>query len=172
MLPWEAPFLRRIVYDGGSQRSFYYRFDGDLAQARAHYFDLVDGHPRYNIGRYVAFAYWLKRDTPMRALVIGSAGGQEVLAALAFGAARVDAVEMVCAVIEAARGPYAEFTGHLYDHPRVRPVCDEGRSYLRHTPTATTSSRSTATTPPRAWPRGRGRWTPSTSRRWRPIAST
>jgi hypothetical protein len=66
--------------------------------------------------------------------VIGSAGGQEVLAALAFGAARVDAVEMVCAVIQAARGPYGEFTGHLYDHPRVRPVCDEGRSYLRHTP--------------------------------------
>ncbi len=134
VLPQEAPFLRRIVYDGGAQRSFYYRFDGDLAQARAHYFDLVDGQTRYNIGRYVALAYWLKRDTPMRALVIGSAGGQEVLAALAFGAARVDAVEMVCAVIQAARGPYAEFTGHLYDHPRVRPVCDEGRSYLRHTP--------------------------------------
>lgn len=134
VLPQEAPFLRRIVYDGGAQRSFYYRFDGDLAKARARYFDLVDGQTRYNIGRYVALAYWLKRDTPMRALVIGSAGGQEVLAALAFGAVRVDAVEMVCAVIQAARGPYAEFTGRLYDHPRVRPVCDEGRSYLRHTP--------------------------------------
>jgi hypothetical protein len=134
VLPQPAPFLRRIAYDGGAQRSFYYQFDGDLARVRAHYFDLVDGEPRYNIGRYVALAYWLKRDTPMRALVIGSAGGQEVLAALAFGAARVDAVEMVCAVIQAARGPYAAFTGHLYDHPRVRPVCDEGRSYLRHTP--------------------------------------
>ncbi len=127
-----VPFLRRVVYDGGAQRSFYYQFDGDLAAARAHYFDLVDGQPRYNIGRYVALSYWLKRDTPMRALIIGSAGGQEVLAALAFGAARVDAVEMVCAVIQAARGPYGNFTGHLYDDPRVRPVCDEGRSYLRH----------------------------------------
>ena len=132
VMPQAAPFLRRVVYDGGAQRSFYYQFDGDLAGARAHYFDLVDGEPRYNIGRYVALAYWLKRDTPMRALIIGSAGGQEVLAALAFGAARVDAVEMVCAVIQAARGPYGDFTGHLYDHPRVRPICDEGRSYLRH----------------------------------------
>jgi spermidine synthase len=132
VLALPVPFRRRVVYDGGAQRSFYYRFDGDLAAARAHYFDLVDGEPRYNIGRYVALAYWLKRDTPMRALIIGSAGGQEVLAALAFGAARVDAVEMVCAVIQAARGPYGDFTGHLYDHPRVRPVCDEGRSYLRH----------------------------------------
>ncbi len=134
VMPHTVPFLRRIAYDGGAQRSSYYQFDGDLGHVRAHYFDLVDGEPRYNMGRYVALAYWLKRDTPMRALVIGSAGGQEVLAALAFGAARVDAVEMVCAVIQAARGPYAEFTGHLYDHPRVRPVCDEGRSYLRHTP--------------------------------------
>lgn len=134
VLPQPVPFIRRVVYDGGAQRSFYYQFDGNLAAARAHYFDLVNGEPRYNIGRYVALAYWLKRDTPMRALVIGSAGGQEVLAALAFGAARVDAVEMVCAVIEAARGPYGAFTGHLYDHPRVRPICDEGRSYLRHTP--------------------------------------
>jgi spermidine synthase len=134
VLPHSVPFLRRIAYDGGAQRSSYYQFDGDLGRVRAHYFDLVDNEPRYAIGRYVALAYWLKRDTPMRALVIGSAGGQEVLAALAFGAARVDAVEMVCAVIQAARGPYAAFTGHLYDHPRVRPVCDEGRSYLRHTP--------------------------------------
>ena len=134
VMPHTVPFLRRIAYDGGAQRSSYYQFDGDLGHVRAHYFDLVDGETRYNMGRYVALAYWLKRDTPMRALVIGSAGGQEVLAALAFGAARVDAVEMVCAVIQAARGPYAEFTGHLYDHPRVRPVCDEGRSYLRHTP--------------------------------------
>jgi spermidine synthase len=134
VLPYSVPFLRRIAYDGGAQRSSYYQFDGDLGQVRARYFDLVDNEPRYAIGRYVALAYWLKRDTPMRALVIGSAGGQEVLAALAFGAARVDAVEMVCAVIQAARGPYATFTGHLYDHPRVHPVCDEGRSYLRHTP--------------------------------------
>ena len=35
--------------------------------------------------------------------------------------------------ISALRGAYAAFIGHLYTNPRVRPVCDEGRSFLRHT---------------------------------------
>jgi spermidine synthase len=133
ILRQREPFVRRIAYDGGSQTSFFYRFDGDFHQARAHYFDTMDGRTRYNNGRYVALAYWLKRDTPMRVLDIGSAGGQEVLAALIFGAAHVDAVEMVCTVINLARGSYAKFTGNVYNDPRVRPVCDEGRSFLRHT---------------------------------------
>jgi spermidine synthase len=129
----KAPFLRHILYDGGSQQSYFFRFDGALDRVRQHYFDVVDGRPRYNLGRYVALAHWLKRDSSARTLVIGSAGGQEVLAALTFGAAQVDAVEMVCAVIEAAQGPYADFTGNLYRHPKVNAVCDEGRNFLRHT---------------------------------------
>jgi len=127
------PFVRRIAYDGGSQSSAFFRFDGNLDALRSHYFDIVDGVPRYNSGKYIALAHWLKRDHPTRVLVIGAAGGQETLAALAFGAAHVDAVEMVCTVIQAARGAYADFIGHIYSNPRVRPVCDEGRSFLRHT---------------------------------------
>ena len=42
VLPYSVPFLRRIAYDGGAQRSSYYQFDGDLGQVRARYFDLVD----------------------------------------------------------------------------------------------------------------------------------
>ena len=127
----KPPFARRIAYDGGSQSSAFYRFDGDFRALRARYFDIDGEAPRYNSGRYVALAHWLKRDTDQQVLVIGAAGGQETLAALVFGAARVDAVEMVCTVIEAARGRYASFIGRIYDDPRVRPVCDEGRSFLR-----------------------------------------
>jgi spermidine synthase len=125
-------FTRRVAYDGGSQSSLFIQFDGDFRALRAHYFDLVDGVPRYNGARYVALAHWLKRDRGPRVLVVGAAGGQETLAALAFGAAHVDAVEMVCAVFDAARGPFGQFTGHLYDNARVSPICDEGRSFLRH----------------------------------------
>ena len=132
ILRQREPFLRRVTYDGGSQASFFFQFDGDFATARSHYFDVVDGQPRYNTGRYVALAYWLKRDTPMQVLVIGSAGGQETLAALVFGAAHVDAVEMVCGVVDAAKGRYAAFIGNVYTNPRVNGVCDEGRSFLRH----------------------------------------
>ena len=65
ILPQHEPFRRRIMYDGGSQASFFFQFDGDFDHTRAHYFELVDGQPRYNTGRYVALAYWLKRSTPM-----------------------------------------------------------------------------------------------------------
>ena len=40
---------------------------------------------------------------------------------------------MVCGVVRAAKGPYAKFIGNLYTDPRVNGVCDEGRSFLRHT---------------------------------------
>jgi spermidine synthase len=129
----EAPFVKRIAYDGGSQSSLFFAFDGDYASLRQNYFRVDHGRSRYNSGKYVALAHWLKRDAAPVTLVIGSAGGQETLAALAWGAARVDAVEMVCAVIEAAKGPYADFTGQLFTDPRVRVRCDEGRSFLRHT---------------------------------------
>lgn len=127
----DAPFRKRVVYDGGSQSSAFFAFDGDYEALTRNYFDIVDGENRYNSGKYVAISHWLKRSDSPRTLVIGSAGGQETLAALAFGAARVDAVEMVCTVIDAATGPYSDFTGALFSDPRVKPVCDEGRSFLR-----------------------------------------
>ncbi|MBI3529584.1 MAG: hypothetical protein HY067_16650 [Betaproteobacteria bacterium] len=126
-------FRKRVAYDGGAQSSSFFQFDGDFENARRHYFDIVGQQPRYNSGRYVALAHWLERDRSPRTLVIGSAGGQETLAALTWGSRHVDAVEMVCAVIEAARGPYANFIGRIFDDPRVRTVCEEGRSFLRHT---------------------------------------
>ena len=125
----ESPNRKRILYDGGQQGSVFYRFNGDLAVLRQTYF--TSPYNSYNSGRYVALSHWLQRDQGGRVLVIGSAGGQETLAALTWGAGHVDAVEMVCTVIKAAQGPFAEFIGGLYSHPRVSAVCDEGRSFLR-----------------------------------------
>jgi spermidine synthase len=126
----ENPDRKRIIYDGGAQSSAFYRFDGNLAGLRETYFTPPEPF-RYNSGRYIALSHWLQRDQGGRVLVIGSAGGQETLAALTWGAGHVDAVDMVCAVIEAARGRFAAFIGGIYSHPRVSAVCDEGRSFLR-----------------------------------------
>jgi spermidine synthase len=126
----ENPNRKRIIYDGGSQSSGFYRFDGDLAALREMYFTPPEQF-RYNSGRYIALSHWLERDQGGRVLVIGSAGGQETLAALTWGAGHVDAVDMVCTVIKAARGRFAEFIGGIYSNPRVSAVCDEGRSFLR-----------------------------------------
>jgi spermidine synthase len=125
----ETNIRKLILYDGGQQRSHFYQFNGDLAALRASYF--ASPYRRYNTGRYVAVSHWLQRGKGGRVLVVGSAGGQETLAALTWGAAHVDAVEMVCALIRAAQGPFAEFIGGLYSHPRVSTVCDEGRNFLR-----------------------------------------
>jgi spermidine synthase len=125
-------YKKRIVYDGGSQSSSFQAFDGNFEALRKNYFELVNGQSRYNSGKYVALAHWLKRDSSAQSLIIGSAGGQETLAALAWGAAHVDAVEMVGTVIEAATGLFGNYIGHIFTNPRVTVKCDEGRSFLRH----------------------------------------
>jgi spermidine synthase len=126
----DSPNVKRIIYDGGAQSSTFHRFDGNLAALRETYFTPPE-QGRYNSGRYIALSHWLQRDQGGRVLVIGSAGGQETLAALTWGAGHVDAVDMVCTVIKAAQGRFAEFIGGIYSHPRVSAVCDEGRSFLR-----------------------------------------
>jgi spermine/spermidine synthase len=66
-------------------------------------------------------------------LVIGVGGGVDVMMALYFGARRVTAVEINRAMVGMVSRDYAEFIGHLFDHPRVRLVLEDGRSYLRRT---------------------------------------
>jgi hypothetical protein len=124
--------VHTIHYDGGSQSSAFQPFDGDLASLRA---ALDAGRRgvllRQFFGRPVLVSHWLRRDTGARTLVIGSAGGQEIKAALAYGARHVDAVELVGTVVELGRGPYADTIGGLFQHPRATVVHAEGRSFLR-----------------------------------------
>ena len=79
-----------------------------------------------------AIAYHLI-DKP-QTLVIGPGGGRDVLAALASGAPHVTAVEVNPAVIEAVRGPFADFAGHLYDRPDVTAVVADARGYVERSP--------------------------------------
>jgi SAM-dependent methyltransferase len=66
-----------------------------------------------------------------RVLVIGSGGGREVLLALRNGAGQVAAVEVNPAIQRIVTSVMAGYTGRLYDDPRVEPVTDEARSWLR-----------------------------------------
>ncbi len=67
-------------------------------------------------------------------LVIGPGGGRDVLAALASGAPHVTAVEVNPAVVDAVRGPFADFDGHLYDRPDVTVAVDDARGYITRSP--------------------------------------
>jgi len=117
-----------IAYDGGTQSSFFYSFDGDFKALRE---SLPKDSSRHFWASYVAISHYLKADTNARVLIIGSAGGQELKAALTYGASQVDAIELVGTVVALGKTQYAEYTGNIMNDPRANVIRSEGRSYLR-----------------------------------------
>ena len=70
---------------------------------------------------------------PGNVVIIGAAGGHEILPALRFGSAHVDAVELNPMTVDLVRRRFADFLGHVAEHPAVHFTNDEGRSWLtRH----------------------------------------
>ncbi len=123
--------IKWIAYDGGNQTSYFYRFDGDFEQIRK---DVANGEVEKHFwGTFVLPSHYLKRDTDQDVLVIGSAGGQEMTAALAYGAKSVDGIELVGKVVELGKTQYADYTGNVFNHPKVNVRKGEGRSFLRST---------------------------------------
>jgi hypothetical protein len=73
--------------------------------------------------------------TGFTALVIGPGGGRDLVSALVFGASRVDGVEINPIIAnDVMRGAFRDFSGAIYDHPRVRVAVDDGRSFVRRSP--------------------------------------
>ena len=73
--------------------------------------------------------------TPFNALVIGTGGGRDLLSALVFGAARVDGVEINPIIVnDVMRERFREYSGAIYDHPKVNVTVEDGRSYVRRSP--------------------------------------
>jgi spermidine synthase len=124
---------KHIAYDGGTQSSHIFPFDGNYAGLRS---AVEQGQTPIRLHfwhRAVLASHRAKRDSQQRVLVIGSAGGQETKAALMYGAAHVDAVEMVKSVVRLMTGPYAEYSGGIFTDPRVQVYPMEGRAFLRGT---------------------------------------
>ena len=107
-----------LIAHDGTMGSALERFDGDLAAAAARFAD----DPR-------AYPFRVGKPEP-EVLVIGAAGGREILASLAFGARHVTGVELNPATISLVRDHFADYTGHLAERDRVTLVNAEGRSYL------------------------------------------
>jgi len=131
--PWHLSGDRKAIqYDGGNQTSYFYKFNGDLPALRAQ-IDRDKSHLNehfWQIG--VLAADYLKRDSGQKVLILGSAGGQETKAALMYGAAHVDAVELVPTVVELGTGRYSSYIGDIFKNPKVHVEAGEGRSFLRH----------------------------------------
>ncbi|MEO0368297.1 MAG: hypothetical protein AAF197_05860 [Pseudomonadota bacterium] len=117
-----------IAYDGGTQSSYFYPFDGDYDALRA---KLPQQANEHFWNGYVAVSHALKADSDADVLIIGAAGGQELKAALTYNAKTVDAIELVGIVVDLGKTRYAKYTGNIMNDPRANVQRGEGRSYLR-----------------------------------------
>jgi len=121
---------KHVAYDGGSQSTYIFPFDGDFDKLRR---EVESGRGYHFYGSNVYVSHALKKDSGHEVLVIGAAGGSETKAALMYGASHVDAVELVGHVIDIGKNKYAQYNGNIYNHPRVNAFKGEGRSFLRST---------------------------------------
>ncbi|NNE74205.1 MAG: hypothetical protein HKN26_11115 [Acidimicrobiales bacterium] len=108
----------RLIYHDGLIGSGIYRFDGDLGALtrfddnfRRMPFDVLEAEPRNE-------------------LIIGAAGGHEILASLYFGAESIDAVELNPVTHKIVTDTMADYSGNLADQPGVSYVLGDGRSFL------------------------------------------
>ncbi|MGF1476498.1 MAG: hypothetical protein ACFB6S_13125 [Geminicoccaceae bacterium] len=127
---------KHVAYDGGSQSTYLIPFDGEFTDLRATLDADKRDHARHMWGRLVAVSHAFKaandgEDRERQVLVIGAGGGQETKAALVYGAAHVDAVEMVGTVVDITGGHYSDYIGDVFGDARVDHVHGEGRAFLR-----------------------------------------
>lgn len=121
---------KHVAYDGGTQSSFIFPFDGDYKALRE---SLPKSTNKNFGGQNVYISHAIKEGSNPSVLVIGSAAGQETKAALTFGASHVDAVEMVGFVLKSGKEIYQDYNGGIYTNPKVSTHRAEGRSFLRST---------------------------------------
>ncbi len=110
-----------ILHDG-LPGSGLYRFNGDAAAQKQ-----FDTDPR-------SYAFRVLKKAP-RVLIIGAAGGHEILAALHFGAAHVTGVELNPVTVSLLTKHFADYSGHLADNDRVTLINGDGRSFLKRSDT-------------------------------------
>ena len=110
-----------IVNHDGTWGSVLTRFDGNLASLAS--FETDPRSYPFRVGR-----------RPKTVLIIGAAGGHEILASLYFGAEAITAVELNPVTVSLLQTRFADYTGHLPENPRVTLLNAEGRSFLRGDP--------------------------------------
>jgi len=106
-----------LIAHDGIMGSTLQHFDGDFGRLQR-----FDRDPR-------AYPFRVGKPHP-RVLIIGAAGGHEILASLHFGASHVTGVELNPVTVSLVRDHFADETGRLAEDPRVTLVNAEGRSFL------------------------------------------
>jgi hypothetical protein len=110
----------RLLYHDGLVGSVIHRWDGKQASLDRFGFDT---DPR-------ALPFVVGGTSPENVLIVGAAGGHEILASLHFDAEHVDVVELNPVTHSLVTDKFADYAGHLADNPAVNYVESDGRSFL------------------------------------------
>ncbi|MGI9601267.1 MAG: hypothetical protein ACR2QE_05255 [Acidimicrobiales bacterium] len=106
------------LYHDGLFGSAIYEFDGN-----------VEGLTRFD-SNVRTFPFAVLGEPPENELIIGAAGGHEILASLYYEAESIDAVELNPVTYDLVTDRFAEYAGHVATAPGVNYVNDDGRSFL------------------------------------------
>jgi hypothetical protein len=112
----------KILTHDGTHGSGLNAFDGDPEDVTR-----FDNDPR-------SWPFDILGTPPADELIIGSAGGNEIVASLSRGAEHIDAVELNPVTVGLVRDTYAEYTGNLTGFPQVELTQGDGRSFLARSP--------------------------------------
>jgi hypothetical protein len=115
-----APWLkiRKVIWiNGGTMQSFIRKFDGNLAGLKK-----IEWDP-------ASLPFQVARNGS--AVIIGSAGGYEVLCALSHGFQQIVAIEMDPVICGLLKNEYSDYSGRIFHLPQVNLLADEGRSALK-----------------------------------------
>jgi len=116
---------RRIVIDAGTAATSIPDLRGGL--------DQFTGQMRKELSQGItstSAAAYLNKPKP-NVLVIGSGGGRQVLEALTYGASSVTAVEINPIINRLVAEEMKDYAGGLFDHPSVKLITEEGRSFTK-----------------------------------------
>ena len=119
--PFQVPVQKGIFFNAGAMSSIT-PFGGDLQSVR--YLEYLSS--------YLPFHVTDQADRK-KVLIIGAGGGESILKSLVKGFGRIDALELDPHVIRLMKGPFAAFSGHIYENERVTVINREARSFIQQT---------------------------------------
>lgn len=122
--------IKYLFYDGGTIGTNIYRFDGDYNKLKQEY---PRDPQKYFLRRATPAAHLLKEGTGPRVFLLGAGAGQELKAALMYGASYVVANELNETVNQLNLTRYSEYNGGIFKDSRVLVVGGDGRKALSQT---------------------------------------